>query len=163
MSCRISAAARPSSRSHRLGQSIAARSRNWGILCGWALFGSLPAVGSCADSLLDTTLEDTKLYFTAPVRWDSEDWLYFGGALVAIGAAHSFDARVRDHYATGSKAVLNGGQDKNSLRDAAPTLALIAGTGLAAAFLNDHDGYRETWSMLEAAAFSGVTAEAAGY
>ena len=46
------------------------------------------------------------------MRWDEEDWLYFGGALVAIGVAHSFDERVRDHFATGSKAVLNNGEDK---------------------------------------------------
>jgi hypothetical protein len=99
-----------------------------------------------SDSFWGSTLEDTKLYFTAPLRWDEEDWLYFGGALVAIGAAHSFDERVRDHFATGSKAVLNGGEDKNSLRDAAPTIALIAGTGLYASFIDDRDGYRETWA-----------------
>jgi hypothetical protein len=29
------------------------------------------------------------------LRWDEEDWLYFGGALVAIGVAHSFDERCR--------------------------------------------------------------------
>jgi membrane-associated phospholipid phosphatase len=107
-------------------------------------------------------LEDTKLYFSAPLRWDEEDWLAFGGALVAIGAAHQFDSKVRDHFATGSKAVLNGGQDKNSLRDAAPTVALIAGTGLYAAFIRDSDGYRETWSLLEAGLLSGTTAEVLG-
>jgi hypothetical protein len=77
-----------------------------------------------------SALEDTKLYFTAPLRWDEEDWVAFGGALVAIGAAHQFDAKVRDHFATGSKAILNGGEDNNSSRDAAPTVALLAGTGL---------------------------------
>jgi hypothetical protein len=77
-----------------------------------------------------SALEDTKLYFTAPLRWDEEDRVAFGGALVAIGAAHQFDAKVRDHFATGSKAILNGGEDNNSSRDAAPTVALLAGTGL---------------------------------
>jgi membrane-associated phospholipid phosphatase len=123
----------------------------------------LPIVGHTADSLLDTTLDDTKLYFTSPLRWDGEDWLCFGGALVAIGTAHSFDARVRDHFAIGSKAVLNGGEDKKSLRDAAPTVAIIAGTGLYASFIDDPDGYRETWALIEAGAFSAVTAEALGY
>jgi membrane-associated phospholipid phosphatase len=136
--------------------------------CKWvmlasAIFGMFPLIGHGADSLLDTTLEDTKLYFTSPLRWDEQDWLYFGGALAAIGAAHSLDERVRDHFATGSNAALNGGQDKNSLRDAAPTLAIIGGTGLYAAFIDDHEGYRETWALLEAGAFSGATAEALGY
>ena len=135
---------------------------NW-LMLGWTIVGIFPVVGHTADSLLDTTLEDAKLYFTAPLRWDEEDWLYFGGALAAIGAAHSFDERVRDHFATGSKAILNGGEDKNSLRDAAPTVALIAGTGLYAAFIDDRDGYREAWSLIEAGAFSGATAEALGY
>jgi membrane-associated phospholipid phosphatase len=57
---------------------------------------------------------------------------------------------------------LNGGEDKNSLRDAAPTVALIAGTGLCAAFIRDADGYRETWSLVEAGVFSTVTAEVFG-
>src|SRR5580698_928350 len=132
-------------------------------LLGWVVVGIFPSVGRTADSFLGTTLEDTKLYFTSPLRWDQEDWLYFGGALAAIGGAHAFDARVRDHFATGSKATLNGGADKNSLRDAAPTVAIIAGTGLYAAFIDDRDGYREAWSLLEAGAFSGATAEVLGY
>jgi membrane-associated phospholipid phosphatase len=130
---------------------------------GWAVAATFPIVCHSADSLLDTTLEDTKLYLTSPLRWGEEDWLYFGGALVAIGVAHSFDDRVRDHFATGAKAVLNGGEDKNGLRDAAPTVALIAGTGLYAALIGDHDGYRETWSLFEAGAFSAATAEVVGY
>jgi membrane-associated phospholipid phosphatase len=149
-------------RHSRYGKTIKTTRMTCALL-GWAVVGILPVAGQAADSLLDKTLEDTKLYFTSPLRWDEEDWLYFGGALVAIGAAHSFDERVRDHFATGSNAVLNGGEDKNSLRDAAPTLALIGGTALYAAFINDHDGYRETWSLLEAGVFSGATAEALGY
>src|ERR1700678_1497397 len=132
-------------------------------ILGWAVIGMFPVAGHAAYSLLDTTLEDTKLYFTSPLRWDEKDWLYFGGALVAIGTAHSFDERVRDHFATGSKAILNGGEDKNSLRDAAPTVAIIAGTGLYASFIDDRDGYRETWALIEAGAFSGATAEVLGY
>jgi hypothetical protein len=58
-------------------------------MLGWAVVGIFPIVGHTEDSLLDTTLEDTQLYFTSPLRWDEEDWLYFGGALVAIGTAHS--------------------------------------------------------------------------
>ena len=89
-----------------------------------------------ADSpVFGSPLEDLKLYVTAPLRWDEEDWLYFGGTLVAIGASHEFDARVRAHFATGSNA-LNGGEDKNSLRDALPTVALIGGTGLGAFFFS---------------------------
>jgi membrane-associated phospholipid phosphatase len=146
----------------RYGKTIKSTRMKW-VMLGWAVVGIFPNVGRTTDSLLDTTLEDTKLYFTSPLRWDEEDWLYFGGALVAIGAAHQFDEKVRDHFATGSKAILNGGEDKNSLRDAAPTVALIAGTGLYAAFIDDREGYRETWSLIEAGAFSGATAEVLGY
>jgi hypothetical protein len=156
------AAARPLTRPFKYGKTIKTTGFKWALL-GWVVLGIVPITGQAADSLLDTTLEDTKLYFTAPLRWDEEDWLYFGGALLAIGAAHSFDERVRDHFATGSKAVLNGGEDKNSLRDAAPTVAVFAATGLYAAFLDDRDGYREAWSLIEAGAFSGATAEVLGY
>jgi membrane-associated phospholipid phosphatase len=108
-------------------------------------------------------LEDTKLYFTAPVRWDVEDWAYFGGALIAIAGAHQFDERVRNHFVSGPGDGLNGGQDKNSLRDALPTVAIIAGTGFFSAFWRDSAGYRETVSLLEAGVFSAVTAEVLGY
>jgi membrane-associated phospholipid phosphatase len=138
----------------------ATRMRRAVLAC--AFVGIFPVTGRTADSLVDATLEDTKLYFTSPLRWDEEDWLYFGGALVAIGAAHSFDGRVREHFATGSNATLNGGEDKNSLRDAAPTVAIVAATGLYASFIDDRDGYRETWALIEAGAFSGATAEVLG-
>jgi membrane-associated phospholipid phosphatase len=156
------AAKRHPARCLRYRKTIKSTRMKW-LMLGWAIVGIFPTIGRTADSLLGTTLEDTKLYFTSPLRWDEEDWLYFGGALVAIGAAHSFDERVREHFATGSKAILNGGEDKNSLRDAAPTVALIAGTGLSAAFWDDKDGYRETWSLIEAGAFSGATAEVLAY
>jgi hypothetical protein len=41
-------------------------------------------------------------------------------------------------------------------------VAIVAGTGLYASFIDDRDGYRETWALIEACAFSGVTAEALG-
>jgi DUF1365 family protein len=41
-------------------------------------------------------LEDTRLYFTAPLRWDGHDWIAFGSTLVAIGIVHEFDDDVRD-------------------------------------------------------------------
>jgi membrane-associated phospholipid phosphatase len=103
-------------------------------------------------------LEDIKLYYTAPLRWDEGDWVAFAGTLAVVAASHAFDERVRTHFASPSDA-LNGGQDPNSLRDAAPTLAIIGGTFLYAGFLRDHDGYRETWAMIEAGVFSTATAE----
>jgi membrane-associated phospholipid phosphatase len=130
--------------------------RRSALLLGAALFW--PG-GSFADSFtLGEALEDTKLYFTAPVRWDSEDWLYFGGALLAIGASHEFDGRVRTHFATPNDSRLNGA-DRNAVRDALPAVALVAGTALYAGFIGDSDGYREAWSLLEAGVFSTVTGE----
>lgn len=115
-------------------------------------------VGSMADSsFVGEVTNDVKLYYTAPLRWDSEDWLYFGAALTAIGAAHEFDSRVRTHFVN-PKDPLNGA-DQNAVRDALPALALIVGTGLYAGAIGDRDGYRETWSLLEAGVFSATTAE----
>src|ERR1700685_160426 len=105
-------------RYRRDGGTLKGARMAWAML-GWAVVAIFPTLGHAADSLLDATLKDTELYFTAPLRWDEEDWMYFGGALVAIGAAHSFDTRVRDHFATGSNVVLNGGGEKNRFRGAA--------------------------------------------
>jgi membrane-associated phospholipid phosphatase len=126
-----------------------------------SVFSSAPA--DADDSFtLATALEDTKLYFTAPLRWDEEDWLYFGGTLAAIDAAHQFDWRVRTHFATGTYAVLDG-KDRNSLRDAVPAAALIAGTWAYAGYLGDSDGYREGWSLIEAGVLSTASGEILGF
>jgi membrane-associated phospholipid phosphatase len=128
--------------------------------CCVALACVISSVSCAAEQFnVKTVWEDAKLYVTAPVRWDSEDWLYFGGTLVVIGASHAFDGKVRDHFATGSKAILNG-KDSNSTRDAIPAAALVAGTFAYATLIGDSTGRVETYTMLEAAAFSGVTTEA---
>jgi membrane-associated phospholipid phosphatase len=116
-----------------------------------------PITVSAESFSIGDVLEDSKLYFTAPLRWDGQDWLYFGAALTAIGAAHEFDSRVRTHFVN-PKDPLNG-EDKNSLRDALPAVALIVGTGFYAGAIGDRDGYRETGSLLEAGVFSATTAE----
>ena len=88
----------------------------------------ISSVSNAAEQFnVGTVFEDAKLYVTAPVRWDEKDWLYFGGTLLAIGASHGFDGKVRDHFAKGSNAILNG-KDPNSTRDAIPGFALVAGT-----------------------------------
>src|SRR5258708_3706113 len=120
---------------------------------------SWPGMSEAAEtSGIRTALDDAGRYFTAPLRWDAEDWTYFGAALAAVAAAHEFDSTVRTHFATGSNAVLNA-KDKNSARDALPAVALIAGTWATAGYLRDPDGYRETWRLLEAGVLSTVTGE----
>jgi membrane-associated phospholipid phosphatase len=128
------------------------------LVCAGA--ATLPAAASASDSSgIHTALDDARQYFTAPLRWDAEDWTYFGVTLAAVAAAHEFDSNVRSHFATGANAVLDG-KDRNSLRDALPSVALIAGTWATAGYLGDSDGYRETWRLLEAGVLSTVTGEA---
>jgi membrane-associated phospholipid phosphatase len=119
---------------------------------------SLPRISAAAEtSGVRTALDDAGQYFTAPLRWDAEDWTYFGIALAAVAAAHEFDSTVRTHFA-GSNVVLNA-KDQNSVRDALPAAALIAGTWAAAGYLGDSDGYRETWRLVEAGVLSTATGE----
>ncbi|MEP7245765.1 MAG: phosphatase PAP2 family protein [Gammaproteobacteria bacterium] len=101
-------------------------------------------------------LTDAKLYFTAPVRWDSRDWMFVAGTALAIGAAHEYDDNVRAHFAGGSQAA-PAGKDPKSTRDAVPALAIVGLTLGMSAILGDAAGYRETGSMLEAAAFTAVS------
>jgi membrane-associated phospholipid phosphatase len=121
---------------------------------------ALSMADSCRaeDFTAKDVLEDTKLYFTAPMRWDVNDWLYFGGALAAIGVAHAYDGDVRRHFAVGDRAILNG-RDPNSLRDAIPAAAVVVGTWAFAALADDSAGRVEAYTMLEAAGFSLVTTE----
>jgi membrane-associated phospholipid phosphatase len=123
------------------------------------LFLLLATPLSCqAQSSLPADLwTDTKLYFTSPLRWDTQDWLFFGGAVAAVGAAHQYDGNVRRHFA-GQSPVLDA-KDTHSARDAAPAALVLFGTWAYAGLTDDYQGHREAFTMLEAALFSSVTAE----
>jgi hypothetical protein len=142
--------------------SRAARARLAVVLAGSLAIVFLRTARADDYMSLHGALEDIRDYYTAPLRWDGSDWLAFGGSLAAIAAAHSLDERVRGDFAKGPGA-LNGGEDKNSLRDALPTVAIIGGTFAAAGFMGDHEGYRETWALVEAGALSTVTGEVLSY
>jgi membrane-associated phospholipid phosphatase len=104
---------------------------------------------------------DIKLYFTAPLRWDRGDWAWFGGALVAIGAAHHYDTQVRTHFVkTVGTSQTTSSKD---LQDALPTAAVVAATWAYASLISDSAGRREAWAMVEAAALSTVPAYALKY
>jgi membrane-associated phospholipid phosphatase len=130
-------------------------------LVALAAIASLSTTQICRaeDFPVRDVLEDAKLYFTAPARWDAKDWLYFGGTLAAIGAAHAYDGDVRRHFAIGDRALLNG-QDKNSLRDAVPIAAVVVGSWAFATLIDDQAGRVESYTMIEAGAFSLITTEA---
>jgi hypothetical protein len=115
----------------------------------------LAAAPCAADpSTVRGVIEDTKLYFTAPLRWDERDWLQFGGSLAAIGIAHEYDDTVRDHFVSAADA---GRKDSNDLRDAAPLAAMVLGTWTAATLWDDRAGFREGRVMLEAGALSALS------
>jgi membrane-associated phospholipid phosphatase len=134
-------------------------------LAAWIAAQALgSAVADASEAITaGNTLEDIKLYYTAPLRWDEADWFAFAGTLALIGGAHEFDQRVRTHFATGPNAALNGGQDKNLVRDALPTVAIMGGTWATAGILGDSDGYREAWSLVEAGILSTATGEGLSY
>lgn len=113
------------------------------------------------DFSLPGAWRDTELYFTAPLRWDTQDWVLLGGTVAAVAAAHQFDGKVRDHFG-GKSPVLNG-KDTHSTRDAEPAAALVAGTFGVALLVDSQDGRNEAYRMLEAAALSGITAEGLKY
>lgn len=116
------------------------------------------ACASCQARELDAqaALEDAKLYFTAPLRWDARDWSYFGATLAAVAVAHEYDDNVRNHFGVAGTATNPDPHDK---RDWAPAAAMVGVTWAAAALFDSRDGYEEGKAMLEAAAFSAVTTE----
>jgi PAP2 superfamily len=106
-------------------------------------------------------LADVKEYFTAPLHWDARNWTWFGGALVAIGAAHHYDTQVRTHFVKN----LAPGQTLSShdVQDLIPTLAVLGLTWGYSTLADETDGRRETGAMVEAAGLSTVTAYALKY
>lgn len=114
---------------------------------------------SCEARDLDAraALEDSKLFFTAPLRWDARDWTYFGATLAAVAVAHEYDDNVRSHFDTA--VVTSGNRDPHSTRDWAPAAGMIALTWGYATLIDNSAGYEEGKAMLEAAAFSAITTE----
>jgi hypothetical protein len=128
------------------------------LLCAsvWVA-ASVFVCASCHARDLDgrALLDDSKLFFTAPLRWDARDWTYFGATLAAVAAAHEYDDNVRAHFDT--PIVTTGDQDPHSTRDWAPAAAMIGLTWGYATLIDNSAGYEEGKAMLEAAAFSALT------
>lgn len=70
-----------------------------GLLECVAASGGHPSSAYADDFTLAGVLADATRSFTAPVRSDGSDWLFFGGLMGAIAVAHDLDSRVRDHFA----------------------------------------------------------------
>jgi membrane-associated phospholipid phosphatase len=126
------------------------------LASGLFLCAALSAAPCRADEPPDrSVLNDTKLYVTAPLRWDTQDWMEFAGTVFAIGVAHEFDESVRHAFEPSGGQPLDG-QDPHSTRDAIPAAALLVGTWAYGAFTKDHAEWHEAWNMAEAAGFSAV-------
>jgi membrane-associated phospholipid phosphatase len=133
-----------------------ARKSGPALVSGLLLCTALLAAPCRADESADRSLlNDTKLYVTAPLRWDTQDWMEFAGTVFAIGVAHEFDESVRHAFAPSGGQPLDG-QDPHSTRDAIPAAALLVGTWAFGAVSKDHAEWHEAWNMAEAAGFSAV-------
>jgi len=104
-------------------------------------------------------LGDVESYYTAPLRWDGEQWAFFGGTLGAVALAHHFDSNVRTHFAPGPAT----GGSTSDLEDAVPAAALFVGTYIYSSQWQDQSGLTVTWAMAEAAGLSTVTTYALKY
>lgn len=132
-----------------------------GVIGGALALAAAAPSYSAEKVTLDDLWTDTTLYFTAPLRWDARDWVYFGGVAGAVVAAHQLDDKARNHFA-GPHPTLDG-KDKNSLRDAAPAAAAVIGTWVFGKLQDSPSGRLEAYTMMEAAAFSSITAEGLKY
>ncbi len=103
--------------------------------------------------------DDVQGYYTAPLRWDGEQWALFGGTLGGIALAHHFDSNVRTHFAPGPAT----GASTSDLEDAAPALGLFVGTYIYASQWHDESGFTAVWAMAEAGGLSTVTTYALKY
>lgn len=98
-------------------------------------------------------VEVIKSYVTSPLRWDRQDWWYFGGTLAAFGVAHALDSRAR-----AGGGPVTGRANTHDLADALPAAALFAGTLGYAELIDDRHGVREAGAMVESALLSVGTA-----
>ena len=101
-------------------------------------------------------ISDAEGYFTAPLHWNSGDWAWFAGSLVAIGVSHHYDAQVRTHF----QKTTGLPHSSSDVQDAVPAAAVFAATALYANLINDESGRREAWAMLESGGLSAATSYA---
>jgi hypothetical protein len=128
------------------------RSLRWLRVTALTALACTGLTNTCAadPSSVSSVLQDTRLYLTAPLRWDQRDWLQFGGSLAAIAVAHEYDADIRaDNVRSGAMD-----NDPHSLRDAAPAAVMLAGTWAAATLFDSRGGREEGKFMLEATALT---------
>ncbi len=117
------------------------------------------ACASCNAGQLDAraALEDTKLYFTAPLRWDAQGWSIFGAtALTRRGCARirrQCPRPFRQDHDSGRKRSQQQSRLATCRGDARPTWAY-------ATLAHDRAGYAEGKTMIEAAALTAITTEA---
>ena len=104
--------------------------------------------------------EDIKLYFTAPLRWRAEEWAWFGGALAATAASHHYDSQVRTHFVKNLTPDQIANLPSDDVKDILPTVVVVLATWGYAGWVDDANGHREAWAMVEAAGLSGVTSYA---
>jgi len=128
-------------------------------VCALTLGSSLatPALAEEAIAPAPTFGSDVKAYVTSPLHWDGRDWLYFGGSLAAIAAAHHYDDQVRTHFTTGNYASNLTNSSSSEGKDALPAVAVVGATWLYAGLINDSAGHREAASMVESAVLSCAT------
>jgi membrane-associated phospholipid phosphatase len=106
---------------------------------------------SCPNNVT-RSFDAVKAYVSSPLHWTSADWLYFGGAIAAVGVAHQFDSNVRSHFTGNAPSAFAA--NPHSLQDAIPAAALLLGTWGYAQLIDDSDGRHEAGAMLEAAVLS---------
>lgn len=106
---------------------------------------------------LTTWIGDTGAYVTAPVHWDAGNWLEFGATVAIVAGAHHYDDDVRSHFAPLPPADLNK-PASHELRDAAPAVALMAGSWALSKWEDDPVLTGAAGDMLEAAALSSAAA-----
>jgi hypothetical protein len=121
------------------------------LLAGLGLSG--PAVAQAVQP--KEAVVDAGLYFTAPLHWDTHDWMNAGGTLLAVIAARGVDSDVRDHFVDSDEPLTT--TDDNGARDFLPAVLMIGGTWLFAGVLDSDAGYRELGSMLEAGTLTGAS------
>lgn len=146
---------------NRLGPRCNYRHDHWAkdLMCA-AIFFAMTIATAHADepraSGMRGVAQDFRLYLSAPLRWDGEDWAFLGSSMAAIGIAHRYDKDVRQHFVT-SDPSLTVARDSHDLSDAVPAAAALFGTWTVATLTGNSRGKHAAWSMAEAGALS-VTA-----
>ena len=120
-----------------------------------------------SDFSIRNLISDGQNYFTAPLRWDQQDWLWFGGTVMTVAAIQETDEDTRSIYANRDRE-LNGfsadiAKVGNSWGELPIAASVVLGLYSYGALTDNFEHKKTSYNMLKAGIYAGISTQMLKY